>query len=343
MPMERSFLTHPDSELFRECLHDEKICVVIPMYRVESHILDVVNGIPDWVAMIIAVDDASPDQSAEKIRGLQDPRITLVSHPRNQGVGGAVMSGYQQAVKMGATIIVKMDGDNQMDPQLLPALVWPILQGEADYTKGNRFVDQSLLAAMPFVRRSGNLFLSFIIKVASGYWNIFDPTNGFTAIDAELAQKINPKSIHPRYFFESSMLVELNLLKAKIVDVNMPARYQGEQSSMSIFRVLLEFPPLIIRALFHRLWLQYFLFDFSLASLYFSIGSIMMVFGTIWGLVKWVQSLVTDTPATTGTVMLAVLPLILGFQLLLQAIAQDVQKISTTAVSAASRRRKKLE
>lgn len=311
----------------------EKICVVIPMYKVEAYIADVIRGIPGWVDLIIVVDDASPDRSAEQAGEVDDPRVVVVRHPVNQGVGGAVLTGYRRGVELGASILIKMDGDNQMDPAYLPDLVRPILEGRADYTKGNRFADVHLLSGMPFVRRIGNLGLSFLIKLASGYWKIFDPTNGYTAIDALVYQKINQRYIHHRYFFESSMLIELNLNDAVIVDVQMPASYHGENSSLSVTRTLFEFPALILKGFLRRFMLRYFVLDFSPGSLFFVLGGLLILFGTIWGGIKWMQSNSQGIPATTGTVMIAVLPFILGFQLVLQAINYDLQNSPVAPVS----------
>lgn len=324
-PLESNFDEASTSLISVGHFAEEVICVVIPMYRVEPYIQKVISGIPQWVKYIVAVDDASTDNSAGKVAELDDPRVVLLKNETNQGVGGAVLAGYSRAVELGATVIVKMDGDGQMDPYYLPDLVRPIIEGRADYTKGNRFADNRMLFSMPYIRRVGNLALSFLLKLASGYWKIFDPTNGYTAIDALVFREIDPKKIHRRYFFESSMLLELNLLGAVIVDVMIPASYKGEVSSLSVSRTLWEFPILILSGFFHRLWLQYFVIDFSPGSLFLVVGSLLMLFGAVWGGVKWIQSILEGVPATTGTVMIAVLPFILGFQLLLQAVNFDLQ------------------
>jgi glycosyltransferase involved in cell wall biosynthesis len=282
---------------------------------------------------IIAVDDASPDQSSEAVLGIGDSRVVLLRHEVNQGVGGAMLSGYARGVEMGATILVKMDGDGQMAPEFLADIVRPIAQGRADYAKGNRFVLYDALLQMPPVRRLGNLGLSFMTKLASGYWNMFDPTNGYTAISAEAFRRLNPKHIHRRYFFESSMLIELNLQRAVVVDVSLPARYMREISSLSITRTLFEFPPLLFQSLNRRIWLEYFVMDFSLGSLYLILGTLLMLFGGIFGVVKWIESAQSGIPATTGTVMLAAMPVILGFQLLLSAITYDMQNVPRMPIS----------
>ncbi|MBU0679599.1 MAG: glycosyltransferase family 2 protein [Verrucomicrobia bacterium] len=303
------------------------ICVVVPMYKVEREIQDVIRGIPKWIRNIVVVDDESPDASLEKVKELGDPRVTAVRHEENQGVGGAMMTGYAKAMELGAEIMVKMDGDNQMSPDYLPALIRPIAEGRADYAKGNRFTDNRLRAQMPLVRRIGNIGLSFMTKMASGYWNMFDPTNGYTAISAEVYRLLNLERVHKRYFFESSLFLELNLVRAVVADVPMPARYADESSSMSIPRVLYQFPYRLTRGFLYRMWLEYFVLDFSVASLFIVFGLLLTLFGGIWGAVAWISSLRSGVVASTGTVMIAVLPLIMGFQLLLQALVFDVQNV----------------
>lgn len=311
----------------------EKICVVIPMYRAEASIQNVLRNLPDWIWKIVVVDDASPDRSAELALALGDPRLELVRHTQNQGVGGAMLSGYQRGVELGATVLVKMDADDQMDPAWLPQLLAPLLSGRADYAKGNRFVDVENVLRMPGLRRIGNLGLSLMTKAASGYWNIFDPTNGYTALDAEVFRRLDPKRIHRRYFFESSMLIELSIHRAVVQDVNIPARYSGEVSSLSIGRVLIEFPWLLLRGFLNRFWMQYFVLDFSLGTLYFVAGMLLFLFGCIWGGVFWARSILLGTIATTGTVMISVVGITLGFQLLLQGLAFETQNIPDTPIT----------
>ncbi len=309
---------------------EEKICVVIPMYRVATHIKPVIQSLPSWIWKIILVDDASPDESAKKALELKDSRIILLRHPQNRGVGGAMLTGFNEAARLGATVMVKMDGDGQMSAEYLSDLIQPILDGRADYVKGNRFYHTDAIIKMPVLRRLGNLGLSFLTKSASGYWNIFDPTNGYLAIDRKTFCALNQARVHRRYFFEISMLVELKMLRAVVVDVAMPAIYQNEISSLSIRQVLFEFPWLLTKGFLYRLWMQYFVLDFSVGSLFLIIGSLLSVFGLLWGLAWWAISINSGQTASTGTVMIAALPLILGFQLLLQTLVFDVQNISRT-------------
>ncbi len=307
----------------------EMIGVVIPAYQVARHIEQVLAGIPAWVDRIVVVDDASQDGTADLAAGVRDPRLEVLRHSSNRGVGAAMLTGLDRAAEMGCTVVVKMDGDGQMDPALIRELVQPIVDGEADFVKGNRFADPWTLRRMPRVRRMGNLVLSFLTKISTGCWQVFDPTNGFFALDVSVFARLNRNLIHDRYFFESSLLLALRLEDAVILNIPMPANYGDETSSLSIGRVLLEFPFLLARQFARRIWLQYFVLGFSVASLFLLCGGLMVVFGAVWGGVAWAVSIRSNVPATTGTVMIAVLPLILGFELLIQTVVFDVTRVPT--------------
>jgi dolichol-phosphate mannosyltransferase len=302
------------------------LAVVIPAYHVADKIEAVLKELPDYLCHIIVVDDASPDNTSELVQAFarHDRRIVLVRHEQNQGVGGAMLTGFRKALELGAQVIVKLDGDHQMAPAYIPALVTPLIEGKADYAKGNRFRDFESLRHMPLVRRVGNLGLSFLTKAATGYWNCFDPTNGYFAIRAEMLAQLPLERIDHGYFFETSMLANLYLLDAFILDVSMPARYRGERSSMSIWRVLVEFPAKLLATRLRRLLLRYFLFDFSMVSVYLLTGIPLILFGLIFGSVKWIHYLELGVPAPTGTVILPTLALILGIQILLSAIEIDM-------------------
>lgn len=313
-----------------------KIAVVIPAYRAVASIEEVIRGIPTWVDLIVVVEDGGGDNTAGLVSSMakMDPRIHLVCHSSNQGVGGAVLSGYRLACQLGAEIIVKIDSDGQMDVAYLRQLIAPLAAGEVDYTKGNRFLYTEELKAMPITRRIGNIALSFLAKSASGYWNVFDPTNGYTAIHAALVRRLCFDRLDNRYFFETSMLLELGLLRAVVRDVFMPSRYGNEISYLSKRRAIMSFPGKLIKSLFRRLWIQYFVCDFNIGSVFFVGGMGLFIFGAIFGLAHWIQSALVHppTPTPTGTVMLSVLPIILGFQLLLQFIVLDVQNVPNKPV-----------
>jgi dolichol-phosphate mannosyltransferase len=300
--------------------------VVIPAYRVERDIQAVLHGIPRYIKHIIVVDDASPDSTADLVAAAakKDRRITLIRHEKNQGVGGAMVSGFRKALEVGAQVVVKLDGDGQMDPAYIPELITPLIEGKADYTKGNRFRDFPSLQQMPYIRRIGNLGLSFLTKAATGYWNIFDPTNGYFAIRAEVLAQLPLEKIDKGYFFETSMLSHLYLLDAFVMDVTIPARYRNETSNLNIHRVLIEFPIKLIRTVFRRLVLKYFIFDFSMISIYLLTGIPLLLFGLIFGITKWIQYAKLGIAAPTGTVILPTLSVILAIQILLSAIEIDL-------------------
>jgi dolichol-phosphate mannosyltransferase len=303
------------------------IAIIIPAYRVERNIEVVLAGLPPYIKHIIVVDDASPDTTAERVAALaqKDSRLTLIRHAQNQGVGGAMISGFRKAVELGAQIAIKLDGDGQMDAALIPALITPLIQGRADYVKGNRFRDFVSLQRMPIARRIGNLGLSFLTKAATGYWNIFDPTNGFFAIRTEVLTQLPLEKIDKRYFFETSMLANLYLINAFVMDIPMPARYGNETSHLSIYRSLIEFPLKLFRIFLRRLLLKYYIYDFSITSLYIVTGIPLLLFGFIFGSIKWIQYASRNIPAPTGTVMLPTLCVILGIQIMLSAIEIDMK------------------
>ena len=313
------------------------VAVVIPAYRAAASIREVIAGVPAFVRHIVVVVDGSPDKTALAARQAGDGRLEILVHERNQGVGAAVMSGYERARDLGAEVIAKMDADGQMDPDYLLALIAPIVLGEADYTKGNRFLHGRELSAMPGRRRLGNAGLSFLTKLASGYWNIFDPTNGYTAIHGSLVPLLGTAGVARRFFFESSMLLNLSLLRAVVRDVYIPARYPGNPSFLSESRAAVEFPLRLLSGFLHRLRIQYFLRDFTAVSLYLVFGVVLGLFGAIWGAWHWAISVQSGVPATTGTVMIAVLPIIVGVQLLLQAFTLDIQGAPSAPIHTSAR------
>lgn len=302
-----------------------KIAVIIPCYKVSRHIEAVLAGIPADVRHVLVVDDQCPDGSGEAAAKAADPRVEILRHAANKGVGGAMVTGYRRALELGCDICVKMDGDGQMDPAELPRLIEPLESGRADYAKGNRFRHLNELKSMPPVRLFGNSALSFLVKAASGQWGVMDPTNGYTAIHRRALEELELERLSERYFFESDMLIQLGTAGLPVADVAMPARYGDEESSLSIARVLRDFPPLLLRGFLHRLLVRYFITDFTIASLYILAGVPLLAFGLAEGISQWIASTASGVPRTAGTVMLAAMPTIIGFQLLLQAIAHDVQ------------------
>ncbi|MDA0305727.1 MAG: glycosyltransferase family 2 protein [Proteobacteria bacterium] len=307
------------------------IAVIMPCFRETAHVLDVIGGIGDEVAHIIVVDDACPDKTGDFVEAnCRDSRVLVLRHELNTGVGGATVSGYRRALELGCDIAVKVDGDGQMDPALIPTLVQPIIDGEADYTKGNRFHQFQAVGDMPAVRITGNMILSFASKLSSGYWDIFDTTNGFTAIHGKVMALIPLDNISKGYFFESDMLFRLGQIRAVVRDIPMQARYGTEKSALSIPKIIPEFLFKHTINTWKRIFHAYFVREFNVASIQLVVGKIMLLFGIVYGAYWWHDSIVTDVPASAGTVILAALPIILGSQLLINFLNFDTRNMPKT-------------
>jgi dolichol-phosphate mannosyltransferase len=306
----------------------EMIAVVIPAYRVRGGILDVISGIGAEVGKIYVVDDKCPEESGLYVQqNCSDDRVEVLFHDKNKGVGGAVKTGYRKALTDHCDIVVKIDGDGQMDPALIPHFINPILAGEADYVKGNRFFSLKSLSKMPVVRVFGNSMLSIINKFVNGYWNIMDPTNGYTAIHRAALEMIELEKVADTYFFESDMLFRLSTVRAVVYDIPMNARYENEESGLRISRILFQFPPKYLNRYFKRIFYNYFLRDFNAGTIELIVGSVFFIFGLTEGFFQWFKSIESNIAATSGTVMLAALPTILGFQLLISGLQYDIRNI----------------
>jgi dolichol-phosphate mannosyltransferase len=310
------------------------VAVVIPAYRVTRHVIEVIKAIGPEVTRIYVVDDACPDQSGDHVRKCCcDSRVIVLRHRVNQGVGGAVITGYRAAVRDGMNVIVKIDGDGQMNPALVPRFIRPILEGWADYTKGNRFYEVQGLERMPRVRLFGNAILSLLTKMSSGYWNIFDPTNGYTAIDARVAAVLPYERISRRYFFESDMLFRLGTLRCAVADIPMRAVYEDEVSSLRVTRVIGEFLNKHATNVCKRLFYNYCLRDMTVASFELVLGTILLLFGLCFGAYHWLHAIISGEVTPLGTIMFAVLPVVLGVQFLLAFINYDVSNVPSRAVA----------
>lgn len=323
---DRSIIVTEQDEFGEECA--SVIAVVIPSYKVTRSILEVIAAIGPEVRWVYVVDDKCPDSSGDFVeKNCSDQRVRIIRHAVNQGVGGAVLSGYRAALADGADIMVKIDGDGQMDPKILANFVNPILRREADYTKGNRFFDIDSLKSMPRRRLFGNAVLSLITKASSGYWDIFDPTNGYTAIHAEAVRHLPFEKLSKRYFFETDILFRLNLLRAVVIDIPMDSKYGDEVSHLKIWKVLGEFFYKNIRNAFKRIFYNYYLRDLSIASLNLIAGWLFLIFGVVFGLASWAAASSAGTPTSAGTVMLSALPSLMGFQLILSFMAYDIAAV----------------
>lgn len=313
--------------------HARVVAVVIPCHRVARHILGVLAAIGPEVSRIYCVDDACPEHSGDVVEaGTSDPRVKVLRHEVNLGVGGAVLTGYRQAIADGADVIVKVDGDGQMSPALLPAFVAPIIAGEADYTKGNRFYDLRYLSRMPAIRIVGNAALSLLTKLSTGYWDIFDPTNGYTAIHADVARVLPLDKISQRYFFETDMLFRLGTFRAVVLDVPMDAVYGDESSGLRVGRIFVEFAFKHLRNFSKRIVYSYVLRDLPLATLQLLLGLGLLVFGAGFGGWHWWVSATTGVSAKLGTVMIATMSVLVSLQLILAFFAYDIASTPRLAI-----------
>ncbi len=312
-----------------------KTAVVIPCYRVRRHIGGVLAKIGPEADVIFVVDDCCPEETGRFVEEtVKDPRVRVIFHAENRGVGGAMVTGYRAALEDGAEIVVKLDGDGQMDPALIPQFTAPLRQRTADYAKGNRFFHPDYLLRMPKLRVLGNTLLSFANKLISGYWDLMDPANGFTAIHRTALRLVPLDKIDERYFFESDMLFRLNVARAVVIDMPMQAVYADEQSNLRVRRVLCVFPWQYLNRFAKRVFFNYFLRDFNLGTLALVFGLPLVVFGTTFGLYHWITAHFSGTQATAGTVMVAALPVIVGFQLLLFFLQFDVLSVPKRPLSA---------
>lgn len=304
---------------------DLRVAAVVPAYKEQAHIGDVIASMPDLVDLVVVVDDASPDDTAARAREAADDRTHVISLAVNQGVGGAILAGHRLALDLGADVMVVMAGDGQMDPDYLPALLEPIAAGRAQFTKANRFYGRGSFAGMPKMRVFGNIVLSFLTKASSGYWNLFDPQNGYTAIHRDALVRIPWDQIARRYDFENDLLINLNILRVPAVDVPVPARYGTEVSGMNLATVGPRIAMRLIRGFWTRMWWKYVLQSFSAVALLFFSGLALVGFGLLVG--TWILFETLGPPiASPGTVILCVAPLLSGVHMLLFAMLLDIQE-----------------
>jgi dolichol-phosphate mannosyltransferase len=303
-------------------LDDHRIAVIVPCFGVAAQLPEGLRTMPSFVDHVIVGDDGSPGELPEAFGNAE-----VLRHSTNLGLAAAMATGLRRALELEVDIAVKMDGDGQMDPAYLPALLAPIVAGEADFTKGNRFLRHRHLRGMPLGRKVGNLALSFLAKLASGYWTLFDPTNGYIALRRQLIDEMDLEMLGPGYYFETSLLCEAYLAGAVARDVAIPARYNGEPSGLSVAVTLAVFPFLLVRTSVRRIALKYFVRDFTPVALFLCAGTALAGFGLAFGLENWVKRAGTGLPTPTGTLLIALLPLLAGFQLLLQAIVMDIGNV----------------
>lgn len=236
---------------------DWTIAVVVPAHNEERHIAETIRSVPAWVDFVVAVDDASTDGTSDVLASFEDVRLHTLRLQPNRGVGGAILAGYDVAVELGAEAVAVMAGDGQMDPADLPKLLDPIVDGRADYVKGDRLDHPDLLRLMPPVRVVGNYALSALTRVVTGYWRVFDSQCGYTAIRAEIIPDLDSEAIYPRYGFPNDLLSHLATLGARVVDCPVRPIYGTEVSGIRLPTVLVTIPPLLLRSWLWRLWTMY--------------------------------------------------------------------------------------
>jgi glycosyltransferase involved in cell wall biosynthesis len=306
-----------------------RIAAVVPAYREEKMIATVIETMPEFVDHIVIVDDCSPDDTSGAAERVGDPRVTLIRHEVNQGVGGAIITGHKAAIELGADVNVIMAGDAQMDPAYLPELLGKVADGGYGFAKANRFYAPESFHGMPKHRVFGNIVLSFMTKLASGYWHLFDPQNGYTAVRTEVLKRLPLDQVARRYSFENDLLIHLNIQQVSAVDVPVPAVYGDEVSSIKLSHVIPELLNMLLCGFWRRIWYRYVLWSFSPIALLLVIGLLLFGIGVcvaIWVCFQIAGSVV----ATAATVMLAALPLMIGTQMLISALQLDIQASPST-------------
>jgi glycosyltransferase involved in cell wall biosynthesis len=301
------------------------ISIAVPAHNEEAHIARVIETMPPFVDHIVVVDDASADATSEKAKAVGDRRVQVIRHERNLGVGGAIVTAHRRGLDLGCDISVVMAGDGQMDPDYLPSLLDPIVEHGYGFAKANRFFSMDSFRGMPRQRVFGNIVLSFLTKMASGYWHLFDPQNGYTAISRSALERLSLDRLSTTYEFENDLLINLNILDIRALDVPIPAVYGDERSGIKLRRVVPDISRLLMRGFFRRLVLKYVIRSFSPVALFFFVGLALVTWSVVFGLWVVLQTIGPDA-ASTGTVILSVVPFVVGVQLLISAIVLDIQE-----------------
>lgn len=310
-----------------------KIAVVIPCYKVSNKINGVLKSLPSFIDSIYLIDDCCPDHSTD---GLQDNNVlnlNIIKNQINLGVGGAVKVGYRKALLDGNDVIVKIDGDGQMRGMDIIKLISPILDKRADYVKGNRFLRYKNIKAMPLIRLFGNASLSLITKFSTGYWNISDPTNGFTAIHRSALEELPLDKISDRYFFESDMLFRIGMISGVVIDVPVESIYEDENSSLEIHKIIHEFIYKNIKNFIKRIIYSYYIKELNIGSFELPIGLLLLIFGLTYGIVNWVESNSLGIFTPNGIIMICVTSVIVGVQMLLSFINYDIASTPQRIIS----------
>jgi glycosyltransferase involved in cell wall biosynthesis len=305
-----------------------KIGIAVPAYNEEKLIGRVIETMPDFVDLIVVVDDNSSDHTSEITQGYQasqGDRLELIRHEVNTGVGGAVCDAYQRCYEKGMDVAVVMAGDAQMDPAELPRVLDPIVEGKADYVKGNRLANKDVAKIMPTNRLFGNHVLSLMTKIASGYWHIADSQGGYTALSRTAISSLDLTKIASNYWFENSMLIHLNVLRQRVVNVPVSAIYGiGEKSDIKVFQVAIQMSWYLLKAFFWRIYKKYLIYDFHPIFLFYISGLLLAIPGFLFGLYLVIYRLSGGLVAATSA-LFAVFLTVTGWQLLLFAMWLDME------------------
>ncbi len=318
-----NYLSFDVDPVFRK-LESTRIGVVVPAYNEELLIGETLRGMPEYVDRIYVIDDGSADRTGEIVKKFGDPRIVYMRHEINKGVGATIIDGYKLALKDEMDVVAVMAGDNQMDPTQLPRLIFPIIEGRADYTKGNRLLTSDFMSGMSKWRSFGNLLLSFITKIGSGYWQVMDPQNGYTAISRQALEVIDLDSVYPYYGYCNDLLIKLNAFGMRVMDVVMPARYGTEKSKIRYGKFIRKVGPMIFRGFLWRLRIKYTVLDFHPLVLFYFLGMLSLPAGVILGLWGILQMLLQN-PLPSYYPLLGFLVLGAGLQMLLFGMLFDMQ------------------
>jgi glycosyltransferase involved in cell wall biosynthesis len=306
-------------------LDGKRVAVVVPAHDEEHLIGETLRGVPDFVDRVYVVDDASRDATADRAREAGDPRVEVIVHERNAGVGAAIVTGYKRALDEGAAVTAVMAGDNQMDPAELISLVRPVADGELDYAKANRLFTGEAWQLIPRTRYLGNAVLSLLTKIASGYWHVADSQAGYTAIGHDVLGKLDLDRIYTRYGFPNDMLVHLNVWNARVRDIpSRPIYGVGERSGIRLRNVVPRISWLLLKGFFWRLREKYVIRDFHPLVFFYLLGILMGVVGFVLGVVELVLRLMGNE-ITTPTIVLVALLLISGSQFTLFAMWFDME------------------
>jgi glycosyltransferase involved in cell wall biosynthesis len=306
-------------------LEGKRVAVVVPAYDEEKLIRTTLAGIPDFVDRVFVVDDASRDGTVEQARAAGDPRVEVVVHDRNRGVGAAIVTGYVRALAEGIEVTCVMAGDNQMDPADLNAIAGPVARGEVDYAKANRLFTGRAWELIPRTRYLGNAVLSLLTKIASGYWHVADSQSGYTAIARETLELLDLDRIYPRYGFPNDMLVHLNVINARVRDVpSRPVYGVGEDSGIRLRRVVPAISWLLLKAFFWRMREKYVIRDFHPLVFFYVFGILFSAIGVALGATVTILRILGNE-LTVATVVLVALLLIAGLLFTLFAMLFDME------------------